>query len=289
MVSWSSPKALFQVQVLTALPVMKIIFLGTNGWYTTQTGNTACILIDSKDYYIVLDCGNGIYKLDQYITEEKPIYLFISHFHIDHVSGFHTLNKFTFPQGLNVCLPKGRRKDFDTLVSPPYSVPPENLKMKIILHELSEGEHHLPSLHLGGEAMLSAGAHLRGEPSFLVEVIEQFHTYKGHGYRFELEGKTIAYSGDSGISDASNKLAKSADLLIHECSYLTDHPKDTWGHVGPIEAATLAKENGVKKLILNHFDASKYTSLDIRKEAEKAAQQIFPDTTCATDDLIVTL
>ncbi len=72
---------------------MKIIFLGTNGWYTTQTGNTPAVLIDSKNHYVVFDAGNGIYKLDQYITEPKPISLFISHFHIDHVSGLHSLGK----------------------------------------------------------------------------------------------------------------------------------------------------------------------------------------------------
>jgi len=71
---------------------MKIVFLGTNGWYTTPTGNTPCILIDSKDQYVVFDAGNGIYKLDKYITEDKPISLFITHFHLDHVSGLHTLS-----------------------------------------------------------------------------------------------------------------------------------------------------------------------------------------------------
>lgn len=29
---------------------MRIIFLGTNGWYDTDTGNTVCILLESKDY-----------------------------------------------------------------------------------------------------------------------------------------------------------------------------------------------------------------------------------------------
>ncbi len=247
---------------------MKIVFLGTNGWYTTATGNTPCILVDAKDYYVVFDGGNGIYKLDQYISELKPIYLFISHFHIDHVSGLHTLNKFTFSQGINICMASGRRKDFETLVNPPYTVPIEKLKTKITLHELEENNNSLP---------------------FPVSAIELFHTYKGHGYRVELEGKTIAYSGDAGISENSSKLSQNVDLLIHECSYKSDHDTDTWGHVGPIEAATLAKDSGVKKLILNHFDASKYTTLEMRKGAEKEAQAIFPNTTCAIEDMVIEL
>lgn len=53
---------------------MKVIFLGTNGWYDTKTGNTTCILIETDDYFIILDAGNGIYKIDQYIRSKKPIH-----------------------------------------------------------------------------------------------------------------------------------------------------------------------------------------------------------------------
>lgn len=251
---------------------MKIIFLGTNGWYTTETGNTPCILIDSKDRYVIFDAGNGFYKLDRYITENKPIALFISHFHIDHVSGFHTLPKFTFPQGLDIYLAPGRKKDFETLVAPPYTIgyKPDpknivNLRMKIRLHQLQEGMNTVP---------------------FPVEVIEQFHAYKDHGYRVTLDGKTIAYSGDCGITEKSKILASNADLLIHECSFETPRSPEIWGHVAPIQAAQLAKDSGVKQLILTHFDASKYTTIAKRKHAESKAKKIFPDTIAATDDMI---
>lgn len=243
---------------------MKIVFLGTNGWFTTDTGNTPSVLIDSKDHYVVFDAGNGIYKLDQYIKEDKPISLFISHFHIDHVSGLHSLGKFKFSQPINIYMGKGRKKDFDILVNPPYTSPkPTSL---ITYQELADGKHQIP---------------------FPVEVIEQFHAYRNHGYRVTLEGKTVAYSGDCGISEGSMTLAKNADLLIHECSYKADHLPTNWGHVGPTEAAKLAKDAGVKKLILNHFDASLYTKLEDRKEAEQQAKTIFPNTIAATDDLVV--
>ena len=255
--------------------IMRIIFLGTNGWYTTETGNTPCVLIDSKDRYVVFDAGNGFYKLDQYITEKKPISLFISHFHIDHVSGIHTLPKFKFPQGLDIYLAPGRKKDFETLVNPPYTIgyKPDprnivNLRMKVRLHQLKEGMNHIP---------------------FPLEVIEQFHAYKDHGYRITLEGKVIAYSGDCGITEKSKILAKNADVLIHECSLDALKENDTWGHVDPIQAAKLAKECGVKKLVLTHFDASLYTTLAKRKQAEEKAKKIFPNTLAATDNLAITV
>ncbi|MEK7333592.1 MAG: ribonuclease Z, partial [Nitrospirota bacterium] len=60
---------------------MKITFLGTNGWYDTATGNTICILVETERYDIILDAGNGLYKADRYISNKKPVYLFLSHFH----------------------------------------------------------------------------------------------------------------------------------------------------------------------------------------------------------------
>jgi len=59
---------------------MRIIFLGTNGWYSTDTGNTVCTFIETKTHYIILDAGDGFHKIDQYIDDEKPIILFLSFF-----------------------------------------------------------------------------------------------------------------------------------------------------------------------------------------------------------------
>ena len=50
-----------------------------------------------------------------------------------------------------------------------------------------------------------------------------------------------------------------------------------------MQAGTLAKESGVKQLILTHFDASLYTKLADRKWAEKEARKIFPNTIAAID------
>lgn len=248
---------------------MKITFLGTNGWYSSPTGDTPCTLIDTKDHYLVLDAGNGIYKLGNYIKEDKPIALFISHFHIDHVSGLHTLAKFEFRQGIDVYVGTGRSKDFETLVNPPFTIgykpKPENivkLKTEIRLHELSEDGQNIP---------------------FRAAAIKQHHAYIDHGYRIEIEGKTIAYTGDCGFTDLSRKLAKNVDLLICECSNKKTEESDPWGHFDPTQAGTLAKECGVKQLILTHFAAHLYTSLDDRKWAENEAKKIFPNTIAATD------
>jgi ribonuclease BN (tRNA processing enzyme) len=249
---------------------MKIIFLGTNGWYSTPTGDTPCILIDSKDHYVVLDAGNGIYKLDRYITEDKPISMFISHFHLDHTSGLHILAKWNFQQGINVYVGEGRTKDFHTLVNPPYTIGIENkpkniinLKTDLRVYELSEREEKIP---------------------FSAQTVKLHHAYGGHGYRIELEGKTIAYTGDAGLTDATRRLAKNADLLISECTN-KENPVREWGHLDPTLSASLAKDQNVKQLILTHFGADIYTTLDDRKWAEDEAKKIFSATTAAVDGM----
>lgn len=249
---------------------MKITFLGTNGWYSSPTGDTPCILIDSKDHYVVLDAGNGFYKLDQYITEDKPISLFISHFHIDHTSGLHTLAKFKFKQGIDVYVGEGRSKDFQMLVNPPFTIGylpklenVNNLLTEIRLHEVSD-EKNIP---------------------FNVSAVKQHHAYVDHGYKIELEGKSIAYTGDCGFTDESRKLAKDVDLLICECGNKKTPNPDIWGHFDPVQAATLAKEAGVKQLILTHFIASTYITLEERKWAEEEAKKIFPQTIAAIDGM----
>lgn len=248
---------------------MKITLLGTNGWYSTPTGDTPCILIDTQSHYVVLDAGNGIYKLDTYIKEDKPIYLFISHFHIDHTSGLHTLAKFNFPQGIDVYVGKGRTKDFQTLVNPPFTIgfmpKPENiaqLTTPIRLHELTEQGEQIP---------------------FLAKAIPQHHAYGGHGYRLELEGKILSYTGDCGYTEKVKPLAENADLLISECSNMTTAQPDIWGHLDPVLAARIAKENAVKQLLLTHFAPDKYLSLNDREWAKQEARKIFPNTEIATD------
>ncbi len=254
---------------------MKITFLGTNGWYCSPTGDTPCILIDSKDQYVVLDAGNGIYKLDQYIKEEKPVSLFISHFHIDHVCGLHTLAKFNFRQGIDVYIGDGRAGDFETLVNPPFTIgykpKPENianLKTEIRLHELSGEGKNIP---------------------YKAVAIEQHHAYVDHGYKIELDGKIIAYTGDCGLTDQARKLAKNADLLICECSNKKTVEPDIWGHFDPKQAGNLALEYGVGQLILTHFGAHVYKTLDERKWAEVEAKKIFANSTAAQDGMEFTL
>lgn len=244
---------------------MKIIFLGTNGWYDTKTGNTPCVLIDSKDFYIVLDAGNGVYKLDRYIKEKKPIHLFISHLHLDHIEGLHILPKFKFQNQITIFVFLGMKNYLLKFANFPFTLPFDKQKFPIIVKELSEGKHSLP---------------------YNLQVLSLKHQAPTMGLRFELEKKIITYCSDTAVCENGKILAKEADYLIHECSWIK--PKEIkWGHSFPWEVARLAKEVAVKNLFLTHFAADEFTSFNLRKKAEDEAKKIFPKTKVAKDGLVI--
>jgi ribonuclease BN (tRNA processing enzyme) len=241
---------------------MRVIFLGTNGWYDTDTGNTTSILLETDEYYIILDAGNGFYKVGQYITSKKPIYLFISHFHLDHISGLHILNKFNFSQGIHVYGQVGTKDILNTIINEPYTVPFDKLPFKVEVHELSEGSHNIP---------------------FLVKCKALMHSSKCFGFRFEFQNKVISYCLDTKICENAVELAKNADILITECSLGPGQYSEKWPHLNPEEAAKIANEAKVKKLVLTHFDANIYQTLKEREQAWAHAKKIFSNVVIATD------
>ena len=236
---------------------MRVIFLGTNGWYDTETGNTVCIIIEADNYFVVLDAGNGLYKLDQHIRSKKQIYLFLSHFHLDHIVGLHILNKFNFTQGITIYGQAGTKHILSTIINEPYTVPLARLPFKVKIRELSEGAHNIP---------------------FLIECKFLLHSSPCLGYRFELDGKIIAYVSDTGFCNNAIELAKNADLLIAECSFKVGQRNVEWQHLNPEDAVQIAKEARAKKLALVHFDANIYRSLEERLEIKDRFRDIIIST-----------
>jgi ribonuclease BN (tRNA processing enzyme) len=242
---------------------MKIVFLGTNGWYDSSTGNTACTLIESKKTFIVLDAGNGIWKLSRYINDTKPIYLFLSHFHLDHIVGLHVLNKFNFTQGLKIIGQSGTKKNLKKIINSPFTIPLNQLPYRTEVYEITEEQVPAP---------------------FQVTALPLKHSSACLGYRFEIEDRVISYCTDTGYCDNAVKLAKDADLLITECALKTGQSDEEWPHLNPLDAARIADEGNAKMLALIHFDAREYPTLEGRIQAGKEAKKRFGRTFAAIDD-----
>jgi len=245
---------------------MKVIFLGTNGWYDTPTGNTVSIVIDTAEFLIILDAGSGLTKLDQYVTLDRPTFLFLSHLHLDHLIGLHMISAYRFSQGLSICGESGIESVLGRLLDTPFTVPMKDYKFKTRYVELPREEGSLP---------------------FGVKSLPLAHSVPALGYRFGLEGRVITYVGDTGYCPNAVELAKGADLLVAECAYRPGQEDTGWPHLNPESAARIASEAGARRLTLVHFDARLYRTLEQRKDGEAAARKIFPDTTASEDGMVL--
>ena len=243
---------------------LETVFLGTNGWFDTATGNTICTLIKSAEANILLDAGIGIYKFDQYAGLDKPLFIFLSHLHLDHLFGFHIFNKFKFKKTVNIIVPKGMRKHLLRLVNSPFTIPFSMLPFKVLIKEAAK-EFSLPF--------------------FKVKPFLLRHSGGSYGYRFIFGDKIVAYCPDTGYCQNAIELAKNADLLIAESSLLIRPSSAKWGHLLPEDAALIAKRAKAKKLALTHFDAATYKSFSDRAKANRRAASVFKNTVSAKDGL----
>lgn len=246
---------------------MIITLLGTNGWFDTETGQTMCTLIRTKDYSIILDAGFGIRKAKGLIDFSKPTYLLLSHLHLDHTVGLHTIDHFNFQKPLKIILPAGQQQAFRDLGRPPYT--------SNWLQVLPEGTELFGTDELDKAAL-----------PFGISTLPLKHPVPDHGYRLEIEGKTVTYLCDTGYCENAVTLASGADLVIAECGAL---PGEGGPHLEPEVCANLAVEAQVKKMVLTHFSAAFYPTIAARMNAVQVARAIYPNLITGVDNLEIVL
>ncbi|RRR51945.1 ribonuclease Z [Streptococcus suis] len=91
-------------------------------------------------------------------------------------------------------------------------------------------------------------------------------------------GKVVTILGDTRKCHASVRLAVNADVLVHEATYGKGDEKIArkHGHSTNMEAAQVAKDAGVKQLLLNHI-SPRFLSKDssqLRKDASTIFEQV---------------
>jgi len=93
--------------------------------------------------------------------------------------------------------------------------------------------------------------------------------------------KKYVYTADTIFDEGLVAQAMGANLLYHEATYLQDQTQKAAErfHATTIQAATIAKEAGVNRLLIGHF-SSKYERID---EHLKEAQTVFTSTDLALE------
>jgi ribonuclease Z len=273
---------------------VRLIFLGTAGSWPTKDRSASAIALDTERELVLLDCGEGTQR--QFFQSTASFMrvrrIFLSHFHGDHFLGLPgliqsmCLNNRTDP--LDVYGPPDAREMVERVLAVGYFT----LRFPVRIHPLSPGatvelpgytlttakaEHPVPALAYRidegpkrgrFDAALARSLGIRGADFARLERGEVVDI-DGRSVRPEdvlgpaRSGRSIVYSGDSSPSDAIRQLAHRATVLIHESTTAQDLESvaNKWGHSSARQAATIALEAGVGRLILTHF-SSRYKALE---------------------------
>jgi ribonuclease Z len=303
--------------------MLKVVFLGTGGSIST-TGpprrNHPAIAIKHHGHIILLDAGEDVQRqlAQGNIGLNKPMSVFISHMHADHILGLPGLL-------LRFAL-LGRMRPL-RIYGPPELIPYIKTHQKTInlgttfettIHGIEGGAifelNHLSvrsfEVDHRGFALGYEVVYQRPTGRFLPEKAEQLGIPKGPLWGKLSSGESIIlengrevhsrevtdkrpnplkiiYSGDTRPCSSLRKAATDANILICEAMYSSEHSDlaEERGHMTAVEAANLALECNVDILVLTHYSPRYENGEDIIVEAKS----IFQKSVLATDFMRINL
>ncbi len=303
--------------------MIEITFLGTvSGIPTTKRNHPAIVLEYSSDEREVLlfDCGEGTQKqfMRSGISFMRINKIFITHWHADHFAGLipliQTMNLEKRRRPLKIFGPEAERFVSNILDLGYFGMrfPVEAINVPFSGEEptkIDETEEYeiysIPVYHT-----VPTVAYLFKEKDRWTIDIERMKKlklrrgrwlkklkkkgvaeYKGKKVKIEdianiKPGLKVVYSGDTRPCENVVKLAKQADLLIHDATFLEED--EGKAHADVRQAAKIAKKANVKQLILTHLSRRYATKEDI-EQIKEAARKIFPNTKVAYDFMKVRL
>ena len=296
------------------MSVRDLIILGCSSQQPTRQRNHGAYLFRWNEEGLLFDPGEGTQRQFIFANVAPTVVnrIFVSHFHGDHCLGLGSmlmrlnLDKVTHP--IHCYYPASGKKYFDrlrygTIYHEQINVVEHPVSEEGIVHD--DGQFKIEARFLE-HSIENIGWRIT-EPDERKFDRNKLNEYgiKGpmvrdlhdHG-KIEVNGKTIVLDdvshirrGDSIaiVIDTRNcpnalKLSQNAEVLLCESTYLDEH-RDLARrhyHLTALEAAQIAKQAQVKKLILTHFSA-RYLNL---KLFENEARTVFANS-YAADDLLV--
>lgn len=270
-----------------------------------------------RQYRFLLDCGEGTQRqiLRSGLGFKRLNTVLLTHGHLDHILGLgglvSTLSRWENLEHLDIY---GGRSALDRVSNLLFKVvfPDQNVPVEINLRPLKPGQviFEDDKFSLSAFAVRHRGPDCFGflfkekaHRPFLVEKAEALGVPNGperarlvRGQAItmadgrviepdevlgqEVPGTKYVHIGDVGQTSNLLEVCRDADALIMESTYVDEDAQmaQQFGHMTAAAAARLAREAGVKTLILTHL-SRRYRERDIRHEA----RSLFPDTYVARD------
>jgi ribonuclease Z len=242
---------------------MKLILLGTGGYFPTSRRHTACLML--PEIGVVLDAGSGICQIGKH-RETDQLDIFLTHAHLDHISGLTYLVNLlpanvlsrTTVHGEAGKLAAVREHLFAESIFP--VAPPFRCKPLVDSYALPKGGtlQHFPLVHPGGSL----------------------------GFRLDWPGHSMAYITDTTADVGADYVhqIRGVDLLVHESYFANDVDKlpANTGHSSLSRVAEVAAAAKVSRLVIAHIDPQieDDSVFDLA-----AARRVFVNTELAVDGM----
>jgi ribonuclease Z len=286
-----------------------LTFLGTGGSVPTKNRSLPAIALNYEGQIILFDCGEGTQKqmVLGKIGFSRKMQIFITHLHGDHIFGIpgllQTMSLLGRREKLEIFGPVGICNYVEavkTCVGLYLRFPVKIKEIKAGIAYRGKGykvlakwaKHSLPNLAYAFVEDEKPGkfypkrARLLGIPEGpLWHKLQHGKTVKlPNGKVVEPEGLVgrprpgvkVVYTGDTSPCRGVMKLAEDADLLIHDSTFgdeLEERAKTDW-HSTPSQAAKIARDASVKKLILTHISGRYANTTLLRKQAAKTFKNV---------------
>ncbi|MFW9767398.1 MAG: MBL fold metallo-hydrolase [Candidatus Thorarchaeota archaeon] len=230
---------------------MKVTLLGTGTSFPDPERVQSGILVETSQTCGLFDVGSGIlHRLTQIGFDlTKLDAIFLSHFHIDHVSDFLTLCQSLWLSGydrpLKLYAPPMVKEWSRGVRDVSFTYLREKIEIDIIPLKEDQVVHQ-------GDLIVS-------------NVATNHSTMDTRAYRVEHKSKTLVISSDTAPCREVIELSKGCDVLVHECNWLDGlHPEGV--HTSPSELAKIAEETSPRRLVLTHV------SPDVVEDKEKVIE-----------------
>lgn len=296
--------------------IFEVGILGSSSATPIYQRHPTAQVINFHERFFLIDCGEGtLIQMNRYkIKFHRINHIFISHLHGDHYLGLLGLISTMHLQGrvstLHIHGPNDLKEIIDiqlkysetTLRYPVefHSIDPKNPSVLYDDEDVSISSiilsHRIPCTgFLFTEKPRQRKLKKDKLAQFNIPVTFYNELKAGKDYIDE-EGKTVpnsaltidprkprryAFCSDTIFDERLISIVKGVDLLYHEATFLSDkadRAKETF-HSTAAQAATIAKEAGVRRLIIGHFSARYKNLYPLLEEAKS----VFPETTLAIE------